>query len=305
MKGLRMVIVCAAALSALCCAAVNPLREYIRLPQDMGLMYKDISPVTADEYKIKTWYIPAQSMQEADSIGGRAVYRPYRPEYGVRPTIIFCNGDDANMSHAPLHFAKIFACVYGFNVVTFDWRGFGRSTKFPMNSNYICHTEMLEDYRAVIEAVLEQPETDKFHVAVIGNSTGGCLSMMAIQRSGRIAAFVGRGIPTDLREAARQMVMYAGRDSASLRMPADFPMDEMPVKIAPQFYVPSLFIVGDRDTHTPMWMSRAIMDKMPEGVEKKLLVIENAGHGASAAPEVVAEDKVVTATVEFLRAVGF
>ncbi len=272
----------------------------------MGLMYKDISPITSDGYKIRTWFVPAQRAHEADSVRGKAVIRPYRPEYdGVRPTIIFCNGDEENMSHGPLHFARIFACHYGFNVVTFDWRGFGHSTRFPLNSNYICYTEMLEDFRAVIDVVMKQKEVDKSRVAVIGNSTGGLIAMMSVHRSGRIAAFVGRGIPTGLRETAKQLEKYVGRDSVSMRIPDDFPMEEMPIKIAPQFHVPSLFIVGEYDMHTPVWMSKAIIDNMPEGVERRLLVVHDAGHGASAAPEVVAEDEVVTATVEFLRSLGF
>jgi alpha-beta hydrolase superfamily lysophospholipase len=64
------------------------------------------------------------------------------------------------MSYFQLHLAEAF-CNMGFNVVTFDWRGFGTSSYFPMDKNYLCYTEMLEDYNAVINTVAQQPEVRK------------------------------------------------------------------------------------------------------------------------------------------------
>lgn len=65
-----------------------------------------------------------------------------------RPTLIICNGDAGNMSYMQIDLAAVYA-ANGYNVVTFDWRGFGDSTEFEMNKDYLCYTEMLLDYEAV------------------------------------------------------------------------------------------------------------------------------------------------------------
>lgn len=49
-------------LTPLSACAIKPDREYIRLPQQMGLVYKPIEVKTPDGFKIETWYFPAQEM---------------------------------------------------------------------------------------------------------------------------------------------------------------------------------------------------------------------------------------------------
>ena len=94
-----------------------------------------------------------------------------------RPTLVICNGDAGNMSYQQIDLAMIYAAC-GFNVVTFDWRGFGASSEFEMDDDYLCYTEMLEDYRAVLAAVKGQEEVDEDCIFLMGWSTGAYLSMI-------------------------------------------------------------------------------------------------------------------------------
>lgn len=42
--------------------AIIPDRKYIRLPQQEGLIYKELGVVADDGYGIETWFYPAQDM---------------------------------------------------------------------------------------------------------------------------------------------------------------------------------------------------------------------------------------------------
>ena len=43
------------------CHAIIPDTVYIRKPESMGLIYKNLEVITNDGYKIETWFFPAQS----------------------------------------------------------------------------------------------------------------------------------------------------------------------------------------------------------------------------------------------------
>ena len=146
--------------------AIIPDRNYIRLPQDAGLIYKKLDVTTEDGLRIETWFYPAQDFPEENS-----------GQQEKRPALVICNGDAGNMSYQQIYLAMIYAAC-GFNVVTFDWRGFGASSEFEMDNDYLCYTEMLEDYRAVLAAVKEQKEVDGDRIFLMGWSTGAYLSMI-------------------------------------------------------------------------------------------------------------------------------
>ena len=105
----------------------------------MGLIYKNLEVITNDGYKIETWFFPAQSpLSEGelrDLNGNRRTYETQ--DETKRPTIIVCNGDVGNMSYFQLYLAKS-RTSRGFNVVTFDWRGFGKSSPFAWKFATTC-----------------------------------------------------------------------------------------------------------------------------------------------------------------------
>lgn len=174
--------------------AIKPDREYIRLPQQLGLVYRPIDVKTPDGYKIETWYFPAQDMPKDDAASDLPL--DYKTRDGKkRPTIIICNADSGNMSYFQLVLAMQYAAA-GYNVATFDWRGFGASSEFAMDPDYFCYTEMLTDYDAVIAKVAQQPETHAARIYLLGWSTGGYLSMIAAHKNQSVRGCILRGIPT-------------------------------------------------------------------------------------------------------------
>lgn len=285
------------------CHAIIPDTVYIRKPESMGLIYKNLEVITNDGYKIETWFFPAQSpLSEGelrDLNGNRRTYETQ--DETKRPTIIVCNGDAGNMSYFQLYLAKSWTSR-GFNVVTFDWRGFGKSSPFAMDRNYLCYTEMLEDYRAVVRTTSEQEEVLNGAIAVVGWSTGAYLSMITAYTDDLVNAFVGRSLPTDFDDFIPLVMKYKNKPRNELLVPDDFPAELMPVHIAPEFGKPLFLIVGENDFRTPVWMSRKIIESLPETTPKELMIVENAAHGGKEDPILIAFDDFIKRTSDFLMA---
>ena len=285
------------------CHAIIPDTVYIRKPESMGLIYKNLEVITNDGYKIETWFFPAQSpLSEGelrDLNGNRRTYETQ--DETKRPTIIVCNGDAGNMSYFQLYLAKSWTSR-GFNVVTFDWRGFGKSSPFAMDRNYLCYTEMLEDYRAVVRTTSEQEEVLNGAIAVVGWSTGAYLSMIMAYTDDLVNAFVGRSLPTDFDDFIPLVMKYKNKTRNELLVPEDFPTELMPVHIAPEFGKPLFLIVGENDFRTPVWMSRKIIESVPGTTPKELMIVENAAHGGKEDPILIAFDDFIKRTSDFLMA---
>ena len=285
------------------CHAIIPDTVYIRKPESMGLIYKNLEVITNDGYKIETWFFPAQSpLSEGelrDLNGNRRTYETQ--DETKRPTIIVCNGDAGNMSYFQLYLAKSWTSR-GFNVVTFDWRGFGKSSPFAMDRNYLCYTEMLEDYRAVVRTTSEQEEVLDGAIAVVGWSTGAYLSMITAYTDDLVNAFGGRSLPTDFDDFIPLVMKYKNKPRNELLVPEDFPTELMPVHIAPEFGKPLFLIVGENDFRTPVWMSRKIIESVPGTTPKELMIVENAAHGGKEDPILIAFDDFIKRTSDFLMA---
>ncbi len=205
------------------------------------------------------------------------------------------------MAYFQLYLAKSWTSR-GFNVVTFDWRGFGKSSPFAMDRNYLCYTEMLKDYRAVVRTTSEQEEVLNGAIAVVGWSTGAYLSMITAYTDDLVNAFVGRSLPTDFDDFIPLVMKYKNKTRNELLVPEDFPTELMPVHIAPEFGKPLFLIVGENDFRTPVWMSRKIIESVPGTTPKELMIVENAAHGGKEDPILIAFDDFIKRTSDFLMA---
>lgn len=283
--------------------AIQPNRTYIRMPEQLGLSYEELDVRTQDGYRIATWFFPAdrQSPRQESSADGRETSAPQPAEGSdCRPTIVICNGDAGNMSYFQLHLAQRW-CEKGFHVITFDWRGFGASSEFEMDPDYLCYTEMLEDYRAVIAVVAARPEVDPQRIAVVGWSTGAYLSMITAYDMPQVGAFIGRSLATDFGDFIPLVMQVRHKKREQLRVPDDFPTERMPLHIAPEFRKPVFLIVGENDIRTPVWMSRKILELLPEETPRELMVVKGAAHGGNEDPMLIAFDEFIERTTRFLH----
>lgn len=266
--------------------AIKPNRIYRIYPEKLGLIYRDLNVTTFDGLKIKTWFFPAQPTLSEKEIG-ESWENPIKKTYktidnSLRPTIIIANGDAGNMSYQQLHHAQYFTSK-GYNVVTFDWRGFGESSEWEMDNNYLVYSELLLDYDAVINEVLKQnKEVDTNKIIVYGWSTGAYLSMAAASKYDNIKAFVGIGLITSFEEVMPILKQALKKKEANLIVPDDYPKELQPINIASNFNKSTLLIVGEKDDITPIWMSEKIFSLLPS--KKELWIVEGAEHGGQDGP---------------------
>jgi hypothetical protein len=266
--------------------AIKPNRVYRFYPEKLGLIYRDLDVTTSDGLKIKTWFFPAQpalSEKELSDYWQNPIKKPYINIYAKnRPTIIIANGDAGNMSFQQLHHAQFFTSK-GYNVVTFDWRGFGESSEWEMNNDYIVYSELLLDYDAVIKEVLKQnEEVDTTKIIVYGWSTGAYLSMAAASKYDNIKAFVSIGLITSFDEAIPEIIKAKNAKLENLIVPDDYPKELLPINLAPNYNKCTFLIVGEKDNRSPIWMSEKIYSLLPS--KKELWIVEGAEHGGQEGP---------------------
>ena len=280
--------------------AIIPDRKYVRLPQEVGLIYKEMDVTTKDGYRIETWFYPAQDVPAENA--GQTEMLPYKTiDDSRRPTLIICNGDAGNMSYQQISLAYLYA-ANGINVVTFDWRGFGESSEFEMNPDYLCYTEMLTDFDAVIKAVSKEKVVDRKKIYVMGWSTGAYLAMIAAHNNRQVKGCILSGTPSSFEDAIPHLVKVhpKGKTEKNLLVPDDFPRSQMPAIVAPKFRKDILLVVGSEDNRTPQWMSEKIYNALPAGINKKMSVYEGAGHGGTEFPFFVDWGRWAEETVGFM-----
>lgn len=111
-------------------SAIKPDLNYLQKPNELEISYKEYFITTPDNFKLKTWVCLPQK------------------EVDKKTTIILAYGDAGNMSYWLNHVNEL--VKRGYTVVTFDYRGFGESDAFKINTDYLYYNEFVTDLIAVI-----------------------------------------------------------------------------------------------------------------------------------------------------------
>ena len=279
--------------------ALSPDSVYTLRPENWALMYRELDIKTKDSVNIKVWFVPAQEHQPVDTI--RAYYKSPRKRVYIlsdtipKPTIVVCNGDAGNMVGL-ISFINGYVRE-GYNVVTFDWRGFGESGKFTIDKNYLCYTEFLIDYDAVVNAISSFAEVDNSKIGVFGFSTGAYLSFATAYKNPHVKCFVGRALMTSFDDFLPLLFEIYPNKKDVVKKPTNYPNDLHPINIAPNFNKPAMLIVGEKDKRTPIWMSKTIFGLLKG--EKELWIVDNASHGGANGPEFIDFNLFIKKTVAF------
>jgi fermentation-respiration switch protein FrsA (DUF1100 family) len=272
--------------------ALKPEAAYPATPGDYGIVFEDVTFEASDGVSLHGWFFPAQDTTGiATRIVGRlipvpeALRREPRPYATLddqpRATVIVCCGDAGNMSYLMLYAYQL--CTRGFNVLTFDWRGFGASDAWPTDADVLSYAEYLLDYEAAIDYLLGRDEVDQERIGLFGFSTGAYLSFGVAAKRKDIAAIAVRGLITSFDDALP--ILNRIDPDRALSAPSNYPDELIPVKAALTMTVPTLLIVGEDDTRTPPWMSERVHGELKG--PKELWIVEGAGHGGQYAPEYV------------------
>ncbi len=111
--------------------ALNPQKEYKVTPDEFGLSYEKIIIPTKDGMQLAAWF--------------------YKSNSDSKKVIIMSGNGEGNMSKS-IEMASQFISL-GYNVIAYDYRGFGESSEFKINNNFYIYAQFEKDLNAVIDYV--------------------------------------------------------------------------------------------------------------------------------------------------------
>ena len=216
-----------------------PSRPIIETPDPAGLDYRDLTLETDDGERLHGWWI-----------GARA---------GALGHLLLCHGNAGNVGDRVVH-AGLLTAV-GFDVLLFDYRGYGRSSGSPSEEG------TYRDARAALACLLEQPGVDPARVFYFGESLGGAVALdLALERPPAglllLSAFTG------VREMSRLHYPF---------VPAVLVPDVYPtLRRMHELHAPLFVLHGERDEIVPLSQGRALFEAAPG--PKRMHVFPGLGH---------------------------
>jgi fermentation-respiration switch protein FrsA (DUF1100 family) len=215
-------------------------------------------------YPDPVWFMtPADLGLEAEEV-------ILEPETGVRlhawffphpkpvGSILFCHGNAGNVSH---RLENVHYLVQtGFQVLLFDYRGYGHSSGQPTESG------LYRDATTAWQHLVERPETAGAPRIIFGRSLGGAVAVDLATRADAEGLIIESTF-TSIRTLVRKIYYI--------------PLPELPVKYDSlskigRLEMPLLALHGTRDELIPIADGRTLFDAAPE--PKTWYPIPTAGH---------------------------
>jgi uncharacterized protein len=216
-----------------------PSRDIHETPAAVGLGFRELTLETEDGERLHAWWIPAGS-----------------PSPGH---VLLCHGNAGNIGDRVLH-AKLLSAA-GFDVLLFDYRGYGRSTGRPDEQG------TYRDARAARGALLREPDVDPERVLYLGESLGGAVALdLALEHPPR--GLVLQSTFTSVRDMARLHYRFVPR--------AAVPDAYSSLRRIRELRAPLLVLQGERDDIVPLSHGRALYNAAPG--RKQIHVFQGVGH---------------------------
>jgi pimeloyl-ACP methyl ester carboxylesterase len=216
-----------------------PSRTLAATPAAAGLVFRDVTLHTEDGERLHAWWIPS----------------------ATRPTghVLLCHGNAGNVGDRIPHAALLSRA--GFDVLLFDYRGYGRSTGSPDVQGTAA------DARAARRALLDRPQVEEERLLYLGESLGAAVAL-ELALAFPPAGLVLQSAWTSIRDLARLHYPF---------LPAPVVPDAYPsLRLISQLRTALLVLHGERDTIVPLAHGRALFAAAPE--PKAMHVFPHVGH---------------------------
>jgi hypothetical protein len=142
-------------LISICSYGLNPSKTYAHTPDEYGMTYDTISIHTADGLVLKGWYFKAT-------------------EAGSFKIMIISNDGDGNMADN-IELVSSFLTL-GYNVMTYDYRGYGKSADFTIDKDFFIYAQFQKDIEAAL-AYVKKYQAKMKTVHIYGKGIGAGLSL--------------------------------------------------------------------------------------------------------------------------------
>jgi fermentation-respiration switch protein FrsA (DUF1100 family) len=224
-----------------------PTHDVPATPRTWGFNYENVNFKSKDGTPLHGWFVPVQGKTTKS-----------------KATVVFSHGNAGSIGH---HLGFILWFVdAGYNVLTYDYRGFGKS------GGRVDRRGMLDDVKAAFDYVGLRADVDGERLVSYGHSLGGAKSLVALSE----APVKGlRAVITDAAFASYRAMAetIGGRVGASLVTDEWAPKDSV-MKVAP---LPLLIVHGSNDEVVPVAHGRQLFGAA--GMPKTFFEVKGGRHG--------------------------
>jgi uncharacterized protein len=224
-----------------------PTHDEPATPADWGFKFEKLNFKSTDGTPLHGWFIPGRSSKS-------------------KATVVFSHGNAGSMGHH-LGFV-IWLAEAGYNVLMYDYRGFGKS------GGAVERRGMINDVKAAFTYVCRRSDVNPQRLISYGHSLGGAKSVTALGESPvkGLRAVVIDGAFASYQKMAR---VIGGQLGESLVTDELAPKDYIG-KLSP---VPLLVVHGTRDEVVPVSQGRQLFETAKE--PKTLFEVKAGRHGDS------------------------
>lgn len=227
-----------------------PTRDEPSTPAAWRLPFESVTFPSTDSTTLHGWFIPAK---------GAAIPK-------AKGTVVFSHGNAGSIGYH-LGFCTWLAEA-GYNVLIYDYRGFGKST------GVVDRRGMINDVKAAFRYVQQRPDVDSSRLISYGHSLGGAQSITALAETPvkNLRAIVIDGAFASYQAMARIVAGQLGESLVSDELaPKDFIQQLSPV--------PLLVIHGAQDEVVPISQGRQLFEIARE--PKTLFEVKTGRHGST------------------------
>lgn len=253
--GLRYFHAAALAILASGCTHLffQPHSMLVSTPDRYGADYEPVELRSQDGTALFGWFLRARG--------------------GARATVLHLHGNAENIS---THIASVaWMPAAGFNVLTFDYRGYGRSGGSPSLEG------LQMDIDAAMQALHERPDVDARRIVVFGQSLGAALAVHYVASAPRargVRALILDSSFSDYRritseKLAAHVLTWPFQWLPFFTIDNDYTPERSVHAISP---IPLLIIHGERDGIVPVTHARRLYALARE--PKSLWILPEAGH---------------------------
>ncbi len=255
-----------------------PTSNIEKTPEIFNLPYQDIwlkVPAKNNPETIHGWWIPAPTFPPGTN-----------PLNSADLVLLYLHGNAYNMG-ANVEVMHRYHRM-GFNVVSLDYRGYGRSTgDFPSERQIYEDVEIFWDY------LINQRGINPGNLVVYGHSLGGAIAIELAMRHPEFAALIVQSSFTSMKEEVKSIAQYK---LLPINLILNQPFDS--INKVYKLKMPVFFTHGTDDELIPTYMSRKLFELAPE--PKELFIVPGAEHNNLSA---VAGDEYSCRILAFLEKV--
>ncbi len=128
-----------------------PTKDFAVSPANYNLDFQDVFINVGQDETIHGWYFPHPQNRD------------------TAKTVLFCHGNGGNISHRLE--TVIFLLQRGVNVMMFDYRGYGRSSGSPSETN------TYDDVKAAYDWLISEKSVIPSDIIIFGRSLGGAVAV--------------------------------------------------------------------------------------------------------------------------------